>query len=398
MGSELLPDIPLAPPPRRKGVVLAVDDDIGPRESLRMLLKRDYTVHTADGAAAALEIVRRVNPDLVILDILMRPRGGIECLADIRALDPEVAVIMLTGHAAIDSAQAAIRLGANDYLQKPFDKDEMMARVALHVRQTRARRERRRVEQDLRALNLALGENTPRRQSLAHLGMAAATLLHDLRNPLAAAISFLELLEKDIDHLQSTQAGGRVRQDLDCIELALTRCRELTDTWNTMLKPPRQTAEEVPFGSLVRKSVAGVRLNPPGDSAAFSMDGPECEVVGHPVLLERALGNLLLNAVQAAPPGEARVDLRWERDADRLRMTLADNGRGMNAEQVRTLGTPFQTTKGPAEGTGLGLFMARQALLLHGGALRIESEPGRGTTLHLELDVWRDGCLERLPG
>ena len=165
-----------------------------------------------------------------------------------------------------------------------------------------------------------------------------------------------------------------------------------------MLKPPRQTAEEVPFGALVRKAVAGVRMQPPGDSASFSLDGPECEVVGHPVLLERAIGNLLLNAVQAAPPGQARVDLRWATDSDRVRLRMADNGRGMDAEQVRRLGTPFQTTKGPAEGTGLGLFMARQALLLHGGGLHIESEPGRGTTLHVELEVWRAGCLERLPG
>ena len=399
MGNRLHADVPITSAKTSKGVVMVVDDDIGPRESLRMLLKDDYRVLTADGALAAIELFKTDPAEAIILDIMMSPRGGIECLADIRALDSEISVIMLTGHAGIKSAQAAIRLGANDYLQKPFDKDEMLAVVDRHVRQTRAHRERRKVEQDLRTLNDSLMEVSPQQQSLNHLGMAAATLVHDLRNPLHIAINFLSILGKDLRSLPlaGSAMDELVRQDIGSIELALTRCRELTDTWNIMLQPPGKTAENVNLGRVVRQVAEDTRLLPRAMGARITHAGLDCDILFHPILLKRALGNILLNAIQAAPPGESVVHVSWTADNGCVRVTVTDNGCGISAEQIEKIGQPFQSTKSRGEGTGLGLFMAMQTVRLFGGGIHIESGVGKGTTIRMDFLEFDPENLARLP-
>ena len=101
--------------------VLVIDDEVGPRESLRMLLKPNYQVHTANSVEAGIRLLREKKPDAIVSDIRMPGTSGIDGLRRIREIDPHVAVIMLTGFGALETAQEALRLGANDYISKPFD-------------------------------------------------------------------------------------------------------------------------------------------------------------------------------------------------------------------------------------------------------------------------------------
>src|SRR5204863_8919938 len=105
--------------------ILVIDDEIGPRESLRMLLKPNYQVHTADCVEAGLKVLREKQPDTIVMDIRMPGMNGIEGLRKIREIDPHLSVIMLTGYGALETAREALRLGANDYISKPFDISDM---------------------------------------------------------------------------------------------------------------------------------------------------------------------------------------------------------------------------------------------------------------------------------
>ena len=110
--------------------VLVIDDEIGPRESLRMLLKPTYRVHTADCVEAGLKLLKEKQPDTIVMDIRMPGMTGIEGLRKIREIDPHLSVIMLTGFGALDTAKEALRLGANDYISKPFEVAELIAFLA----------------------------------------------------------------------------------------------------------------------------------------------------------------------------------------------------------------------------------------------------------------------------
>src|SRR2546425_2176914 len=100
--------------------VLVIDDEIGPRESLRMLLKPDYQVHTADCVEAGMKLLKEKQPDAIVMDIRMPGMNGIDGLRKIREIDPHLSVIMLTGFGALETAKEAVRLGPNDYISKPF--------------------------------------------------------------------------------------------------------------------------------------------------------------------------------------------------------------------------------------------------------------------------------------
>src|SRR5260370_39497365 len=101
--------------------ILVIDNEMGPRESLRMLLKPDYHVHTADCVEAGIKLLKEKQPDTIVIDIRMPGESGIEGLRRIREIDPHLSVIMLTGFGAIETVQEALRLGANDSISKPLD-------------------------------------------------------------------------------------------------------------------------------------------------------------------------------------------------------------------------------------------------------------------------------------
>lgn len=131
-----------------QATVLVVDDELGPRESLRMILKPSYEVLTADSGAKALEVVRERPVDLVTLDLKMPGLSGNEVLEGIKAFDPRIEVVIITGYGSLKSATEAIRHGVADYIAKPFN----VAEIVSVVDRTVARR-----EQALRAEALLKG-------------------------------------------------------------------------------------------------------------------------------------------------------------------------------------------------------------------------------------------------
>lgn len=112
-----------------EGRLLIVDDELGPRESLRMILKDKYELSLAEDGRKALDLVTAENFDLVLMDIKMPRMTGIEALQAIKAVRQDVEVLILTGYGSLDTAIRAMRYGAYDYVAKPFDKDDILRLV-----------------------------------------------------------------------------------------------------------------------------------------------------------------------------------------------------------------------------------------------------------------------------
>ncbi len=113
-----------------KEIILVVDDEAGPRESLRMILKPLYEVHTASDGYQAMDLINNKDFDLVTLDLKMPGLSGIDVLREIRKIKPNTEVIVITGYGTLSNAQEAIRLGAGDFISKPFNVSEIISIVA----------------------------------------------------------------------------------------------------------------------------------------------------------------------------------------------------------------------------------------------------------------------------
>ena len=105
--------------------VLVVDDEMGPRESLRMLLKPSYTIATADSGKSALAQIPEFHPDLVIMDIKMPEMDGLELLRRVKQLDPSIEIVMITAYASLETVKTALTHGAFEYLIKPFSRSDL---------------------------------------------------------------------------------------------------------------------------------------------------------------------------------------------------------------------------------------------------------------------------------
>src|SRR6185437_8288274 len=215
--------------------VLVIDDEIGPRESLRMLLKPSYQVHTADSVERGLQLLTEKKPEAIVMDIRMPGMTGIEGLRRIRQIDPHLSVIMLTGFGALETAQEALRLGANDYIAKPFDAREMREVIGRNVERTRMHRTGLNASEEIKELNNRLLKELAQKERLASLGQASAEFVHDLGNPLTIVWGYVQLLAKKLE--QSEKENGaktpNSAKELQIIEQNVRLCRELLTMWQS---------------------------------------------------------------------------------------------------------------------------------------------------------------------
>src|ERR1700674_3454863 len=240
--------------------VLVIDDEMGPRESLRMLLKPNYQVYTADNVEAGLHILREKKPDAVISDIRMPGTSGIDGLRKIREIDPNVAVIMLTGFGALETAKEALRLGANDYISKPFDAREMREVIGRNVERTRLQRTGVNAAAEIKELNNRLLKELAQKERLASLGQASAEFVHDLGNPLTIVWGYVQLLSKKLEESEKENGttNGTSAKELNIIEQNVRLCRELLTMWQSYGSVEASPHKPISVARIVDEIVKGV--------------------------------------------------------------------------------------------------------------------------------------------
>lgn len=370
--------------------ILVIDDERGPRESLRILLKNNYSVLCADSVDTGVAMLREHHPEAVVMDIRMPNKHGLEGLREIRRYDPEVSVIMLTGFGTLESAQEAIRLGANDYVRKPFDACEMENVIGRNVQRTQLERRRSHAQMELTKLNRRLLEEMDRKDRLATLGQQSAELMHDLRSPLSAVIGYVELLASELrtsrdrlgEHWEETW------EYVGMIEKSVMRCKELADMWlgggggGPQRMRPVLVCELL--GDLVRSiKQAALARRVKLDCEVGAVD---CEVIADGVQIFRALQNVVMNAIEAVPSNAGVVRIRCIANCRCAEIRVEDNGCGMSSEEVAHAFDPYFTTK-KCNGTGLGLFITKRIVEEHKGSIMMQSEPDKGTCISIRLPL-----------
>jgi signal transduction histidine kinase len=384
--------MPLTPHPK----VLVIDDELGPRESLRILLKNEFQVFLAENVDAGLRLLQEQHPDVILLDIRMPGMNGIDGLKEIRKLDQEVSVLMLTGFGTLETAQEAIRRGANDYLKKPFDTREMQDTVREHVRRTRFQRRHRQTTEELRKINQMLIEELARKNHMAQMGQKSAEFMHDLRNPLTAVLGYVELLGDELR--QSKDKLGSQWEEtsefLQNIEKNLEHCRELSQMWLQLGRKDQQVLQPLPLNDLLHEVVESVHLQCLERGIQLELVIPPsacCHVIGEHIQLVRAFTNLASNALDAVAEKAGVVKIQCRCEGPWAEIRLSDNGPGISPENLPRIFEPYFSTKGKA-GTGLGLFITQQVIVERGGTITAESNPGEGATFIVRLPLAKASC------
>lgn len=368
--------------------ILVIDDELGPRESLRMVLKNDYDVALADHVDEGLAKLQEWQPDVVIMDIRMPNKSGIEGLQELRVLDPLVSVIMLTGYGSLETAQKAIRLGANDYLKKPFDIEEIRKTVAENAQRTALQRRRGKALDELKQLNNNLREQVMMKEQLAAVGEASAEFAHDLRNPLTMVVGYCGLL---FDQLERLQEKGTEYQEtieyLKVIEDNVQRCHDLANMWQKSGNEGTSRMEPVAVDELMTELVGHVQplMSLDHDQVEYRLDVQSVHAKGERIQLMRILNNLVTNSLHALGARQGVIDLRCRAEGDQVVIEVEDNGEGIPASIMDRVFEQHFTTKTPDKGTGLGLAITRKIVEDHGGSIDIQSEEGKGTLVRILL-------------
>ncbi|RXK53289.1 hybrid sensor histidine kinase/response regulator [Oleiharenicola lentus] len=364
---------PVLPAPAKvRPKVLVVDDELGPRESISYLLQEEFEVVAVDRVDHGLEQIKQGNFACVIMDIRMPQKNGIQGLEAMRKIDPEVSIIMMTGYGALATAQAAISLGANEYLKKPFDVDVLQQAVRRHVAEGIERKKRTGMLSQLESMYESVMTEQKKQQLSSGFSQAAAAMVHDICNPLVVSIGYTNMLLDEVRQLPPAgRAGERILQYAETLEKCASFCLHLAESW-------RQTtrhANEVDTVDLYETAVEtkGVlffgtnRIEVTGSRGGI-INGIRFELV-------RLLQNLIKNALEA---GASQVTVSVERRDRSVILAIADNGSGLPPAVMESiLKKPIESTK--AHGTGLGMTICRHIVSVHRGEMKVGPRPGGGT-------------------
>jgi signal transduction histidine kinase len=211
----------------------------------------------------------------------------------------------------------------------------------------------------------------------------AAHVTHEVRNPLSSIGLNVEMLEEEL-----AGAGPEAKELLRAIHKEIDRLTSITEEYLELARLPRPSLATEDLGALVRESADFVRpeLSAHGVKLEVRVEDAMPLVQLDESQIRQVLLNLLKNAREAMPSGGV-VELRVERADGGVALRVIDHGTGMSEEQRARIFDPFYTTK--ARGTGLGLPLSQQIVVAHGGVIRCDSEPGRGTTFEIWLPTER---------
>lgn len=354
--------------------ILVVDDTPANLQLLTMMLReRGYRVRPVSNGEMALRAVEAQAPDLVLLDITMPGLNGYEVCRRLKADERwrDIPVIFISALSDTDIKVRAFRAGGVDYVSKPFQFEEVDARVRAHLE---LRRQQRRLQESYARLQ----EEERMRDSLTHM------IAHDMRSPLLALQISLEMLRNDLPDpalsggLLMTTAQRSVAQLVEMISQML----DVSQMEEGKLELHRARADLV---AVIREVITA--LQPLAGSRCVAVKAPESvELVCDRDLIRRVVANLIGNALKFTP-GSGRIEILVAQEPSAAKVEVRDTGPGIAPEFHQRIFQKFgQVGAGPNRvGSGLGLTFAKLAVEAHGGAIGLESTVGKGSTFWITL-------------
>jgi signal transduction histidine kinase len=326
--------------------------------------------------------------DLVLLDVMMTGMDGYALCERIKkhARLRFTPVLMMTALASIDDKTMGLGVGADDYITKPFDPRELLARVGAMLRI-------RRMELELRQRNRELERSQAQliqAEKMAAVGRMAASIAHEINNPLQAIHNSLHLT------LRPTLAEEKKLRYLAMAQEEVERLIDIVRRLLEFYRPSRGRRVTTDINAVIENVLAlsNKRLQH-GRVAVATRLAPDLPLLrAVPDQLAQVFLNIVINAIEAMPQGgRLAVGTHVSDNGRWIRVVFSDNGPGMDAETRASIFEPFFTTK--PTGTGLGLAISYGLIEQHGGRMEVKSAPGAGATFTVFLPVTKADSPER---
>jgi signal transduction histidine kinase len=360
--------------------IVVIDDDYAMRLSCRKILaKVGFQVETFEDGAQGVESIARLKPGLVVVDLKMPGMSGMEVIARVHALDPEIIVVVITGYATIDTAVEAMKSGAYDFLPKPFSPEELRLIVNRGL-------ERRRLILDGRQLEME--KALMKRRFVTFVS-------HQLQTPLVAVHQYLDVL-KQLGH--NPDVAARQQEWIDRCLTRIEDMQAMVKEWLALSQMESGALSHRREKVDLNQIIAGILDTYDGQAAservALRTALPEggCFVTGDRHCLTVLFDNLISNAIKYNRPGGS-VSITAALSSGEVSVCVADTGIGIPEKYIPHLFGEFFRVHEEGErkrsGTGLGLAICRRIVTEAGGSIEVQSAVDRGSVFRVCLPAWR---------
>ena len=371
--------------------VLVVDDDQRNVRLIESILKGSgYRVLKAYNGEEALQVVETEHPDLLVLDVMMPRVSGFELCQQLKGRYETrlLPVIMVTALNALEDKVQALEYGADDFLTKPINKLELLAKVRSVLRVKALQDEVERRKSEIEAANLQLVRMQGFKESMMQM------VVHDLKNPLSSIMGNIQLIQMQsletmtptrlAELLQRTQESSRqlMRMILNILQIGKLEEQKMPLRLEPVVLHAlvQENADEM-MGLSARD---GIRLE---NRVQPDLPAP----LADRELVSRVIANLLSNAFKHTPSG-GRVVVDARREGDHITLTISDTGEGIPEELQPRIFEKFvagdsDSNKRLLHDSGLGLTFCRLAIDCHGGRIWLKSKAKEGTTVFVSLRI-----------
>ncbi len=375
--------------------VLVVDDEKEIRDVLSRALTRiaGFHVEVAENAEEALQKIQKERFDLVLTDLKMPGKDGLQLLSEISKTNPDILTVMMTGHGSIDSALEAMKRGASDYLMKPINLEEIIVRLQKVLDE---RRRFVRLKDFATQLERA---NQELRRCDAMKSEFVSVASHELRTPLSAIKNAVQLiLHGKTGEINETQAKF--------LSMAERNINRLTNILNDLLNLSRiesgkmeMNFQELDLKGVIEFVLNSLKLQAENKSIQLKCDVEDSlqRVYGDREKVEQILTNLIGNAIKfTSEGGEIRITAKpltgdENRHKKMVSISIQDNGMGIPEEHLSQIFEKFHQVEGSlhrsTSGTGLGLAITKGLVEAHQGKIWVESQLGKGSTFTFTLPI-----------
>lgn len=389
--------------------ILIVDDEPLNLDLLEQELMDDYDVVKAQDGAEALREADACDPDLILLDVRMPPGlSGLEVVRRLRASERHVTtpIILLTAQAGLGDEVEGLDAGADDYITKPFESEDLHARIRSALRighlQKELAQERNELKETLESLRVA-ETKLIHSEKMAALGKLVAGVAHELNNPIGFIYANMDHFRRYVGELKAVCASAPLAPE------ATSRATRAFETLDRLIESCANGAGRIKrivldlrtFSRLDESELKTVDIHEGIDSTLALLEhytkdrvavhrdyGDLPAVECYAGQLNQVFMNLLTNGVDAIE-GKGDVWITTRAEGGMVRVSVRDSGKGIAQEHLSHIFEPFFTTKEVGKGTGLGLSISFGIVEKHGGRIEVESEVGKGSTFTVALPVRR---------